>query len=66
MGYIKTFIMDNQGAGWKSFDELTDEELVQLEIGLMTNDVQLVCVTCFKPIQGGTGSTFCDEHRGNR
>lgn len=67
MGYIETFIMDNQGAGWKNLDELTDDEKLELELALLdSNNVQLACVTCFKPIQGGTGSSYCEQHRGNK
>ena len=66
MGYIKNFVMDNQGAGWKSFDELTNDEKLDLELALLdSNSVQVACVICFKPIPSGTGNT-CEPHRGQK
>ncbi|NBW21173.1 MAG: hypothetical protein EBR82_75750 [Caulobacteraceae bacterium] len=65
MGYIKAFIMDNQGAGWKSFDELTADELAELENAINTQESNIACVICFKPIPQGTGNT-CDTHKGQQ
>ena len=66
MGYIKNFVMDNQGAGWKTFDELTDDEKLDLELALLdSNNVQVACVICFKPIPSGIGNT-CEPHNGQK
>ena len=34
MGYIEIFRIDNDGAGWIDLSQATDEELLNLEIGL--------------------------------
>ena len=60
MGYIKSFFMDENGAG---FSELTDDEKLEIELALMTNQVQVACVICFKVIPSGTGNT-CETHKG--
>lgn len=63
MGYIKNFVMDNQGAGWKTFDELTENEKLDLELALLdSSSVQVACVICFKPIPSGTGNA-CEPHK---
>jgi hypothetical protein len=63
MGYIKSFIMDNEGAGWKPFDELTDGEKLELELALVNSAVQNACIICFTPIQGGN---TCETHIGQK
>jgi hypothetical protein len=64
MGYIKNFIMDNEGAGWKSFDELSDAEKLELDLAIRDEDVvKNACVICFIPIQGGN---TCDTHKGQK
>jgi len=66
MGYIKNFLMDYQGAGWKSFDELTDDEKNELELALLdSNAIEVACVICFKVIPSGTGNT-CETHKGQQ
>lgn len=34
MGYIEFFKMDEEGAGWVSFEELSDEKKLEIEIEL--------------------------------
>jgi hypothetical protein len=34
MGYIEIFRIDNEGAGWIDLAQATDQELLDLEIGL--------------------------------
>jgi len=34
MGYIEIFRIDNEGAGWIDLSQATDQELIDLEIGL--------------------------------
>jgi hypothetical protein len=34
MGYIEIFRIDNEGAGWIDLSKATDQELLDLEIGL--------------------------------
>ena len=62
MGYIKSFSMDENGAGW---GELTEDEKLDVELALMTNQVQVACVICFQIIPAGTGNT-CETHRGQK
>jgi hypothetical protein len=63
MGFIKAFIMDNNGAGWVGLDELTEEEKAQLEIAIAKQESGLACVICYLPILAGTGNT-CEKHIG--
>lgn len=63
MGYIKQFIMDNQGAGWKPFEELTESELLEIEIALATEKPQMACIVCFSIIPSGN---TCDTHKGQK
>jgi len=64
MGYIKFFEMDNDGAGFKSLDEISFGDAVEIELALATpNAIQVACVICFTPIPSGTGNT-CETHIG--
>lgn len=64
MGYIKTFIMDNQGAGWKSFDELTEQELAEIQSALLDTDkIQSACLVCYDVISDTTNGFYCESHR---
>lgn len=35
MGYIEIFRLDEQGAGWVSLEDATQDEKLNLEIGLL-------------------------------
>lgn len=66
MGYIQFFEMDNDGAGFKSLDEISFGDAVELELALATpNAIQVACVICFCPIPSGTGNT-CETHKGQQ
>ena len=64
MGYIKNFIMDNNGAGWKPFDKLSDAEKLELDLAVRDeNAVSNACIICFTLIQGGN---TCDKHKNQK
>lgn len=66
MGYIKVISMDKDGVSTRDFEELSKDELIDIELALMThnpNDNTLLCNTCFKPFAGGVGSSYCETHR---
>jgi hypothetical protein len=58
---IEIFRMNENGAGWVSFDEATSEELLDLELAIVTNaPVQLQCISCHTPIPRGN---VCVNHQ---
>lgn len=66
MGYIKIISMDATGVSTRDLSELSKDELVDLELALMTRDPKdntLLCITCHKPFAGGVGSSYCENHR---
>lgn len=67
MGYIQIFTADENGAGWKDFDELTEDEKLSLEVDvdLATagfEEIKLLCVVCLVPIASGQGHCYCPRH----
>lgn len=66
MGYIKVISMNEDGVTTRDFEDLSKDELIDIELALMTrdpNDNTLLCNICFKPFAGGVGSSYCEEHR---
>jgi hypothetical protein len=68
VGYLDVFIVDENGAGWKSISDLTAKERDELAVDVMLAEMnlqpaQLLCFTCLAPIPDGTGSSFCDTHK---
>lgn len=57
MADLEIFSMDENGAGWKKFDELSADEKLELELALLVGDVKINCVVCFSEIEKGTGNT---------
>lgn len=57
MADLEIFSMDENGAGWKKLSDLTQNEKLDLEIGLLFDDVKINCVVCFSEIEKGTGNT---------
>ena len=64
MGYIEIFEMNENGAGFKSLEEISFGDAIEIELALATpSAVQIACVICFTPIPQGTGNT-CTPHKG--
>jgi hypothetical protein len=68
MGILDVFVVDENGAGWKSIFELTADERNELAVDVMLAEMNLqestlLCFTCLTPIPDGTGSSFCDTHK---
>lgn len=67
MGFIEIFTADENGAGWKNLDELTEDEKLSLEVDVDLalagfEEVKLLCVVCLVPIQSGLGHCYCEKH----
>lgn len=63
---IKIISMNETGVSTRNIEELSKDELMDIELALMTrdpNDNTLSCLTCFKPFAGGVGSSYCETHR---
>ena len=57
---IEIFRLNEQGAGWVSIDEANHSEILDIELGLMTNQVQMLCFKCHTPIAKGN---VCVNHK---
>lgn len=58
--------MDETGVSTRDLSELSKDELMDIELALITHDPQdntLLCITCHKPFPGGVGSSYCEKHR---
>jgi hypothetical protein len=62
MGYLEMFEMNENGAGWVSFESVSFADKVELQLGLDTNNYTLACVVCLVPIKSGMGHSYCDRH----
>jgi hypothetical protein len=57
---LEMFRIDENGAGWVDFSEITQSEKLDLELGLLTNQMQMLCFKCHKPIPRGN---VCVNHK---
>lgn len=57
---IEIFRMTNEGVGWVDISEATSDEKMNIELGLMTNQFQMMCFKCHKPIPKGN---VCFDHK---
>jgi hypothetical protein len=53
--------INNDGVNTKSFDELTNDEKIDLELAILVDDVKMLCVNCLVEIPKGSGF-FCNSH----
>ena len=63
---IKIISMNNDGVSTRNIEELSKDELIDIELALMTRDHKdnmLSCIKCFKLFPGGVGSSYCENHR---
>lgn len=63
MGKLEIFRIDENGAGWVDFSEATKDEKMSVELGIMTNSIQMNCYWCHKPIPKGNS---CELHQKNK
>ena len=57
---IEIFRLDEQGAGWGSIDEATHSEILDIELGILTNQVKMNCFKCHVEIPRGN---VCVNHK---
>ena len=63
MSKLEIFRIDENGAGWVDFDSATTDEKINIELGLMTNQVKMLCFVCHKEIAKGN---VCVNHKNNK
>ena len=57
---IEIFRIDENGAGWVDFSTATKDEQMNIELGLMTKQFQMLCFVCHKGIERGN---VCVNHK---
>ena len=62
MADLEIFVMNDEGAGWVTLDQLSQDEKLDLELGVLTNDVKTLCYVCLTAIPSGTGNA-CENHK---
>lgn len=63
---IKIISLHNDGVSTRDIEELSKDELVDIELALMassTRDFSLSCISCYAIFQGGTGNSKCEKCR---
>lgn len=60
MANLEIFRIDENGAGWVDFSEATSDEKMNIELGLMTKQFQMLCIKCHKAIEKGN---VCVAHK---
>ena len=63
MSNLEIFRINENGAGWVDFSDATADEKLNVEIGILTNDFQMNCYWCHKPIPRGNA---CVNHKNNK
>lgn len=57
---IEIFRLNEQGAGWVSIDEANHSEILDIELGILTNQVKMHCFKCHVEIPRGN---VCVNHK---
>ena len=57
---IEIFEMNSNGAGWVSLENASSSTKLDLELGLLTNQMQMLCFKCHTPIAKGN---VCVNHK---
>jgi len=60
MANLEIFRLDENGAGWVDFSEATSDEKLNIELGLITNQVKMLCFVCHVEISRGN---VCANHK---
>ena len=60
MSKLEIFRINENGAGWVDFSEATSDEKLNVELGLITNQVKMLFFVCHIEIPRGN---VCDNHK---
>jgi hypothetical protein len=60
MANLEIFRINENGAGWVDFSEATSDEKLNVELGLITNQVKMLCFVCHIEISRGN---VCVNHK---
>ena len=60
MSNLEIFRIDENGAGWVDFNSATASEKLDIELGLITNQVKMLCFKCHVEIPRGN---VCVNHK---
>lgn len=63
---IKVISLHNDGVSTRDIEELSKDELIDIELALMTTsprDLSLSCITCHSIFQGGNCQNKCEKCR---
>lgn len=63
---IKVISLHNDGVSTRDIEELSKDELIDVELALMTaspRDLSLSCVSCYSIFQGGNRQNKCEKCR---
>ncbi|MEY3909993.1 MAG: hypothetical protein RIT47_684 [Pseudomonadota bacterium] len=64
MSKLEIFRINENGAGWVDFSEATSDEKLNIELGLITNQIQMNCYFCHKQIPKGNACVNCKDKKG--
>ena len=57
---IEILRITTDGVGWSDISDATPSELMDIELGIMTNQVSMLCFKCHTPIPRGN---VCVNHK---
>ena len=60
MSTLEIFEINKNGAGWVSLENTSSSTKLDLELGLLTNQMQMLCFKCHTPIAKGN---VCVNHK---
>ncbi|NDB58842.1 hypothetical protein EB001_10370 [bacterium] len=60
MSKLEIFRINENGAGWVDFNQATTSELLDVELGLITNQIKMNCFKCHVEIPRGN---VCVNHK---
>ena len=63
MSNLEIFRIDENGAGWVDFSEATNDEKMNIELGLMTKQFSMLCFVCHIEIPRGN---VCVNHKNSK
>ena len=60
MANLEIFRIDQNGAGWVDFSDATSSEKLDVELGILTNQIKVLCFVCHIEIPRGN---VCVTHK---
>ena len=63
MSNLEIFRINENGAGWVDFSEATNDEKLNIELGIITNQIKMNCYFCHKQIEKGSSGIETDYNR---